>query len=502
MRDFFYLSLEAISRRIDETISNTSIRRLVDYNYTPQAGKKLPYPRLVTSNILVINPLELLEVAKDVGKFDVDLLQPDDDTENWIRMKCGLPLKSKTPRVRFGPVQQREEMMSTGEVLEPGEKEQGTGSQSQPSGDRAIGRSGEQPKPSPQSAPSAQSPAAGNPKSQIPNPPPAQAHASDPGQEQRTTDHGPRTLTEGAVILSEAKNPALPAASAKRPRSTPSPYWDEPVHENEAHVDWRAHDREISRAQDSVARILRKQKKKTVRAMADQMANALKGGQKPSDVVFPHDAELQDRVHKETARVHQFGLDQVRAEHQRLMAKRPQIAPITQMAEDPASVVLASVQSAKSANTPPSLHAEITVQDYTNRLADATKNVANDLRRTQNLDEMDAGELADLIFGAVDDYSEGFIDRGAQESVRGAMADGRSEGFGESQDELEDNDGFYERSCLLDKNTCKPCEQHDGDVVQAADGPPADAADDGICEGGPECRCTWYEVIRQALARA
>ena len=34
MRDFFYLSLEAVSRKIDETISNTSIRRLVNYNYT------------------------------------------------------------------------------------------------------------------------------------------------------------------------------------------------------------------------------------------------------------------------------------------------------------------------------------------------------------------------------------------------------------------------------------------------------------------------------------
>ena len=72
MRDFFYLSLEAVSRKIDETISNTSIRRLVNYNYTPQPGKTLPYPRLVTSNIVVINPLELLEVAKDVAKFDVE----------------------------------------------------------------------------------------------------------------------------------------------------------------------------------------------------------------------------------------------------------------------------------------------------------------------------------------------------------------------------------------------------------------------------------------------
>jgi hypothetical protein len=128
MRDFFYLSLEAVSRKIDETISNTSIKRLVEYNYgTGGSGlgarEKLPYPKLVTSNIVVINPLELLEVAKDVGKFDVDLLQPDNDTENWIRKKCGLPLKSKTSRPRYAPVQERIEELVRGEA--PGEPREG-----------------------------------------------------------------------------------------------------------------------------------------------------------------------------------------------------------------------------------------------------------------------------------------------------------------------------------------------------------------------------------------
>jgi hypothetical protein len=127
-RDFFYLSLEAVSRKIDEAISNTSIRRLVNYNYTPQPGKKLPYPRLVTSNITVINPLELLEVAKDVGRFDVDLLQPDNDTENWIRKKCGMPLKSKTSRPRWAPIQTRVQEQEEGEVpVEPGTKPQEEG---------------------------------------------------------------------------------------------------------------------------------------------------------------------------------------------------------------------------------------------------------------------------------------------------------------------------------------------------------------------------------------
>jgi hypothetical protein len=138
MRDFFYLSLEAISRKIDETISNTSIRRLVDYNYGQDSGfriqdsgnhksqitnHKLPYPRLVTSNIMVTNPLELMEAAKDVASANVDLLQPDDDTENWIRKKVGLPLKSKTHRPRYAPILQRVQEEEQGEIpVEPGER--------------------------------------------------------------------------------------------------------------------------------------------------------------------------------------------------------------------------------------------------------------------------------------------------------------------------------------------------------------------------------------------
>src|SRR5271157_1968439 len=146
MRDFFYLSLEAVSRKIDETITNTSIRRLVDYNYELGKSKsekrkskignrqsKLPYPRLVTSNIIVINPLELLEVAKDVRKFDVDLLQPDNDTENWIRKKCGLPLKSNTSRPRWAPIQTRLQEQEAGEFpAEPGTKQSRGGSRTAP----------------------------------------------------------------------------------------------------------------------------------------------------------------------------------------------------------------------------------------------------------------------------------------------------------------------------------------------------------------------------------
>ncbi len=114
LTDFFYLSLEATARMLAETITQTSIRRLVDYNFDPRLGTRgpglgegIPYPKLVCANIAVLNPLEMLEALKDVASANVDLLQPDDETEAYFRKKLGLPPKGKSPRVRFAPIVRR-----------------------------------------------------------------------------------------------------------------------------------------------------------------------------------------------------------------------------------------------------------------------------------------------------------------------------------------------------------------------------------------------------------
>jgi hypothetical protein len=110
MTDFFYLSLEATARMVAETIAQTSVRRLVDFNF---GGRRipespLPYPRLVCSNIAVLNPLETLGVLKDVAAANVDILQPDDETENYFRKKLGLPMKTaRGGRTRYAPIQER-----------------------------------------------------------------------------------------------------------------------------------------------------------------------------------------------------------------------------------------------------------------------------------------------------------------------------------------------------------------------------------------------------------
>jgi Inorganic Pyrophosphatase len=107
LADFFYLSLDAIARRISEVLNQTTIRRLVDYNYSPIKGMhSTPYPKLQFSNIVVLNTLEMLFGMKDIAKFDTDLLEPDDELEAWLRRKLGMPPKG-TPRIRYQPIGQR-----------------------------------------------------------------------------------------------------------------------------------------------------------------------------------------------------------------------------------------------------------------------------------------------------------------------------------------------------------------------------------------------------------
>ena len=135
MTDFFYVSLEATARMIAETITHTSVRRLVEFNYSDewqvtsdkQEGRSslvnrhssLPFPRLVCSNIAVLNPLETLGVLKDVATANVDLVQPDDETENYFRKKLGLPAKTVPGgRTRHAPIQERV-LLSAGTARPP-----------------------------------------------------------------------------------------------------------------------------------------------------------------------------------------------------------------------------------------------------------------------------------------------------------------------------------------------------------------------------------------------
>lgn len=110
MVDFFQLMEETIARFVCDTISDTTIRRIVDFNFPRGKGKTLPYPRLAIPHIAVINPLELAQAIKDLANVNTQVIQPDDKFENWFRKKFGAPKKDKF-RVRYGNVMIRDESM-------------------------------------------------------------------------------------------------------------------------------------------------------------------------------------------------------------------------------------------------------------------------------------------------------------------------------------------------------------------------------------------------------
>lgn len=107
MVDFFQLSEEATAKFICDTISETTIRRIVDFNYA-NTTRHIPYPRLIVPHIAVLNPIDIFDALQKISGATIDLVQPDDETENWIRKKVGMPLKNKA-RPRYAPVVQKVE---------------------------------------------------------------------------------------------------------------------------------------------------------------------------------------------------------------------------------------------------------------------------------------------------------------------------------------------------------------------------------------------------------
>ena len=75
MSDFFYLSLQGTANHIARIITQTTIKRLVDYNF---AGVK-NYPKLIPQQILSVNFQDVVEALKELASSTVDAVRPDDE---------------------------------------------------------------------------------------------------------------------------------------------------------------------------------------------------------------------------------------------------------------------------------------------------------------------------------------------------------------------------------------------------------------------------------------
>ena len=86
--DFFLLALQSLADQVALTIQNTSMRRLVDYNF----GEDAPMPKLIAANV---QSRDLAELADTLTKFaTAGLTISDEDLRRFIRQELALPAET------------------------------------------------------------------------------------------------------------------------------------------------------------------------------------------------------------------------------------------------------------------------------------------------------------------------------------------------------------------------------------------------------------------------
>ncbi len=320
MVDFFQLSEEAAGKFICDTISDNTIRRYVDFNYPSK--KDMPYPRLAIPNITTLNPLDMMGAIKDIATSNVDLIQPDDDTENWFRRKVGMPTKSKEPRVRYAPVTQKVQETAT----DPTALEHDAGDapltpeQEQAGNKQPVGSPGKQKAQRDQQ----QQQDKNNP--QAPKLPKIQPTV--PGQNPQG---------QKGVVPTVPSNPALPKQSmSELLGGGPGSGGNEaefvalaeprrPLRSEEQHHDFEGHVKRADSTAVSIRRLLGAKKPELI-ADASQRALALEP-EHLSTLNLPFDRNLAARIEKATSIAHDYGYSQVYAERYRATGKSKKEQP-------------------------------------------------------------------------------------------------------------------------------------------------------------------------------
>jgi len=435
-QQFFWLCLQNEADSIASRISNKTLRRWTYYNYGPGA----PVPQLRAANVVARSFEKVSAMLSQLAAGG--LVVSDQDMRDEIRTQLGMPQES-----RVGLVAVKGETIDLGSGVEisgrsPGQIDTGPGSQ------------GQQQNGSQESGARSQNKPAAPAEPQKPQPVPG----VKPGR--------PIQASDGARF-------------AGRLRATVSPYWHQPVAETETHVDWGAHHRNMTTGEAAVREALETAKIGVIQRVAGQFSKQLAEGKKPSEIVLPHDEELQAAVEGSLRPVYSSARRHVQSEVKRLRAKRPGSPYV-------AAVVPALLAEIPAVTPEPlRLSAEATVQKIQGRYAQSATNQAADLGGKIPSQEKMAANLNGL--------SDGFLDDFAGQAARQAAHAGRWDEFKEIDDELQGKEGHYERSELLDQNTCGTCLGGDGktwDSLHEVDWKPGDD-----CKGGDNCRGTLVAVF-------
>ncbi|HEV2424304.1 MAG TPA: DUF935 family protein [Terriglobia bacterium] len=275
-------------------------------------------------------------------------------------------------------------------------------------------------------------------------------------------------------------------ARASRPRTEPSPFWDSPVAPSEKHVDWREVQANADRGQVALRKALGRAKLRVIQDVAHQYAAQTAKGKAPSQVTIAHDQGLDDQLAPIVQGIYDAARGHVRDEVKRLhIAKHGSVPAIPALPPAPRATFAAGGADTAATAPNPDLIAEGLVQKMLARYGASAASMASDL----------SGQIPgeEDIASGLNDLSDGFLDDLAGQGARQSSALGRYDELENVDDEIQANGGRYERSEILDQNTCAPCAAGDGQSWDSFDEIDWHPGDD--CEGGDNCRGTVIAVF-------
>lgn len=96
LSDFFAMALQSVASDCEDVINESTIRPLVDFNFPGFGGNGgHRYPELRAQKILSLKIETVMKALADLANGNVGVIEPDDDLENDVRSKLGLPDKGK-----------------------------------------------------------------------------------------------------------------------------------------------------------------------------------------------------------------------------------------------------------------------------------------------------------------------------------------------------------------------------------------------------------------------
>lgn len=445
MQDFFFVAAQALADQIARTITHSTIRRLVDFNYpgvtsmTGSRAKSLPsgrapkasgYPVLRAPQVKYIKLDQVVDALGKLALATIDVVHPDDDLEDWLRREMRLP-KAKQPRTRYAPTSIRVQDQTEGGELP------GIGGKEPPS-----------PQPVTSQTAAAQAAAAGQQAKKV---------AASEGASRDVLGIDLTAIGEGFVLAPGVK-------LAREPRGVElSMALSEITHTLDSH-------------KSKVAAVLRKAKPAVI-AEALHKAIAAPIG-RAHQVSVPVDPKLVEDLTEALRPTKADGHRQVYAERNKQRAGQPPKNPTT-------GKILGA--EGDEGDDDLKLYAQAAASEFYNNLTQRAVNRAIDFKK--NPGDASKGQAIVDAQDEMQDAKDGWIDRVAGEATNEAFNAGRGAAFAALRNEI----AKYLYSAILDIHTCGECSAADGKTAanegQLPDVPNPD------CEGGDQCRCVHVAVF-------